>query len=1437
MIQTPSPGHTFLMFKGDTVTFTLLLPTPLEGDAFLRTNLGHASLKRFEIIRLIEEDIPISGRDWFDIPMIRKSGRLFTITLALCETGHFEAKCFFLEKEKPDPLWPEGGNSVINVEPAFTCSGNIIYNAFVRQFGPNIQGGFDLSAESDTAIQHLDKKGYTVIPPSGTFRDLKKKLDFITGTLGCRFIYLLPVHPTPTTYARMGRFGSPYAALSFTAVDPAQAEFDPTATPLEQFEELIDAIHGRHARLILDFAINHTGWAASLHESHPEWLVRDEHGRIENPGAWGVLWSDLTRLDYSKKELWKFMASVFLLWCKRGVDGFRCDAGYMIPVPAWQYIVSVVREQFPDTLFFLEGLGGKISVTRDILNTGNFNWAYSELFQNYDRGQIEGYLPEAWDISAKEGLMVHFAETHDNNRLAAQSHPYAVMRTTLSALMSVNGAFGFANGVEWFATEKIIVHESKSLNWGASENQVHHIQRLSLLLKHHPCFFDGTTLRFIQKGEGNFIALLRRHLPSGKKLIVLVNLECGHPVYASFDKEEAGFSGALFFDLLSGRSVSIRSEKTAMGIELEPCGVMCLTDDPADTCFSQASPQSFPRVPDPILLRQYRIKALEGVQIYQGQTDISGLDLDFLVTMLKREPVEFYRSLNRTGPESRVVTFRYPHDVNREVMVPPSHFLLVEAETHFYATLIFTVKGESITLRTEESLMRENGHFFTVFTPIPTPMTHQKLSLKLSLFYGDKFDHVTAPLYYLTHGENVGFKTVYGRSGIDTKKALLLRTNGRGGMLRAPISWGSLKSRYDALLAANPHPSYPVDRWIMLSRLRGWVVFQGYSQEIHFDCFHAFSYRPESGGFYRFHVPVGQGEHVSLTINLDMTPEKNAIRVLFYRQPARNIRSRLDDSKKVTLILRPDIESRNFHALTKAYTGPEHQFPSAVTPEPDGFVFHPSPDHVLRATMKKSLFVDEKEWLYMVHRPDDENRGMDGHSDLFSPGYFKTFIAGNDVAELMVQCDEPRAPSRKKEAGLLKPLSNGEIRTRIRSVRFSEKEILEPLSIMTATLRDYLVRRNGYQTVIAGYPWFLDWGRDSLIFVRGLIAAGFLEEAKKVLCQFGKFEERGTLPNMIAGNDAANRDTVDAALWFFVAVKDIVDTEANECFLDTRLGSRSLRKILIDMGEALIRGTENGIWTDKESGLLFSPAHFTWMDTNFPAGTPREGYAIEIQALWYQALTFLSTLDGNGKNDFMDLAQKVRRSVHDLYIQEGGYLADILHGEKGAPARLAEKDDAIRPNQLFAITMGLVSDQALKESILSTAQMLLIPGAIRSLSNLPVKRPLVITLHGRALNDPYHPYQGRYEGDEDTKRKPAYHNGTAWTWIFPSFCEAWAMTYGDAGKKTALAYLSTGMDLLTSGAIGHMPEILDGDYPHEHRGCDAQAWGVSEYVRVWKKLV
>ena len=678
--QTPSPGTQSQMFRGDILSFTLTLPKSTKGEAWLRTTIGHADLAREEIIQEVNQGSARLGRAWFDIPMVRVSDNEFRITLPLCDVGHFKAKCFFLQQGSSIPLWPDGKDVIINVAGAELCCANIIYNTFVRQFGQNKYVQEQRTDVEKECIDTLDKAGWTVIPPSGTFRDLIKELDFIIGTLGCRYLQLLPIHPTPTTYARMGRFGSPYAALGFTAVDPALAEFDPKATPLEQFIELVDAVHARKAKVLIDIAINHTGWAADLHESQPQWLARDEEG-IQVPGAWGVLWADLTRLDFTHEDLWKYMADVFLTWCRRGVDGFRCDAGYMIPVAAWTYIVALVREQYPNTVFLLEGLGGKTSVTRDILNQANFDWAYSELFQNYDRHQIEHYLPEAITISKSQGIMVHFAETHDNNRLAARSHAYARMRTALCALCSINGGFGFAGGVEWFALEKINVHEAAPLNWGAKHNQVDHIRRLTTLLKVHPAFHDTSELELIPQSGDKQISLLRRHPESGKTLLVLVNLDEAHPASVWWNLPGADSTPSELIDLLSGAMLTPVVLDGQHTCTLDPCQVLCLTHDKDDMALIEGALQNNILLPDRIKRQKQKAKALDVFCFYHGTQDIGDFDPDLAGKKLSENPVRFCRKMNHLSDESRVIVWSWPFDVKREVMVPPDHFLLVRADS------------------------------------------------------------------------------------------------------------------------------------------------------------------------------------------------------------------------------------------------------------------------------------------------------------------------------------------------------------------------------------------------------------------------------------------------------------------------------------------------------------------------------------------------------------------------------------------------------------------------------------------------------------------------------------------------------------------------------------------------------------------------------------
>lgn len=1416
LVQYPRPGERLLRFCGDRIVFTLEVPPHFKGSAFVRTNLGKARISRREIIAEVESGEPRLGRDWFDIPMKAAGPGRFEAVLGLAEVGHFEAKCLFLPEGGSEPLWPAGENTVLNVEPADTCCGNIIYNAFVRQFGPAKNRFCNLTETETEAVAELDRAGYTVIPPSGTFRDLMAELDFIMLRLGCRIIQLLPIHPTPTTYARMGRFGSPYASLSFTDVDPALAEFDPAATPLEQFLELVDAVHARRGKLFIDIAINHTGWAAELHESHPEWLCRNHRGEIEAPGAWGVVWADLTRLDYSRKDLWIYMAEVFLTWCRRGVDGFRCDAGYMIPLPAWRYIIAKVREEFPDTVFLLEGLGGEMSVTIDLLNRADFNWAYSELFQNYDRAQIENYLSGAFHICRSDGLTVHFAETHDNPRLAAVSTLYARMRTALCALLSPCGAFGFANGLEWFAVEKINVHHACGLNWNSGENQVDAIARLTAVLKTHPAFGPTVELTFAGRGEGNFIALSRRDRAIGRTVLVLANLDCEHTTTARWDAEEVPFASGRAFDLISSLEMSpLRIDARTSALDLPPGQVCCLTE-PDDPWLNLPLPDHGDIPPQAVRARLHA-KVLQAVAA-SGRGFF--LDPDEAVGVLRSDPVLFCRRLNENA-SPRVVRWNFPSDLRRHVLIPPGHFTLVRADAPFR----IRITDGKRTLFTEENLKDENGGPFILVPPIETPAEHRLLQIEITRYTPGRTVHSRGRLLLTADGRNAQVKTSFSREDCRRLPLLALDTDGYGAAMRVHADWRNLNSTYDALLAANPNPDRLENRRILLTRCRAWVVFQGYSQALDPDCLERFGFDFQKGAWWRYRVPTGQGEHTLLQVTAALDKDvTNTFRLTALRLDRPEGSRELADDRPVTLIIRPDIEDRSFHRTTKAYCGPERSWPQAVAVRENGFAFAPSPGHRLEVTVDSGRFVHEPEWYYMVHHPLEAERGLDPDSDLFGPGYFSCPLRGGGsvtlTARMLIDGRTGSDPPRPAAVSFPQP---------------EEKSI--PLGEALESALDHYVTRTGkVRTVVAGYPWFLDWGRDTLIVTRGLIAAGRIETAESILLRFARFEENGTMPNMINGEDTGNRDTSDTPLWFFTACSDLLSAQGHDDFLKRRCAGRTIRRLLTEMAETLIAGTPNGIAMDPATGLIFSPAHFTWMDTFHPAGTPRQGYPVEIQALWFAALQLLSRIDKTRKR-WRDLAYLVRDGIRTLFRNDSlGCLVDCLHAEPGRSAKTAAPDDALRPNQLLALTLDAVDDFETRASVLNACSELLVPGAVRTLADRPVRYPLEIRHDGKRLNDPLNPYWGNYTGDENTRRKPAYHNGTAWTWLFPSYCESLVDCYGPSEKDTALALLSASTVLINRGCVGHVPEIVDGDAPHRQRGCDAQAWGVSELLRVWKKV-
>ena len=1283
MKQTPDPSAFLLRWKGDVLTVTLTLDSPRKGRAAFRTNLGRAQVRRREIIAETERgEVPLA-RAWTDIAMTESAPGVFRVDIPLAEVGVFSGKACFFPEGSNVPEWPDGQNLHVKVEPDELRASCSIYTVFPRQFG--------------------------------SFREVARRLPLIMDRMGFKIIQTLPPFPVPTTYGVMGEYGCPFAATDFYSVDPAMAEFDEFATPLDQFRELIDCVHARRGLFFVDLPANHTGWASTLQTHHPDWFTREADGRFHSPGAWGVKWADLVELDYSNSELRAYMADVFLFWCRNGVDGFRCDAGYMIPAETWRYIVARVREEYPDTVFMLEGLGGELKVTDELLSEANLDWAYSEIFQTYDRGQFEWYLPNAIARSEKYGTLVHFAETHDNDRLAKGGRTYARLRVQLAALLSWQGAWGIANGVEWFCKEKIDVHGRNDLNWDSPVNMVSLIAGLNATLATHPAFRGASRLELITRGEGNTLAV-KRTGEDGSTVLVIANLDCHAPCEIDWDHDR------------------------------------------------------FPE-PGPVELGPGEVRMLEPAA---GGAKPAGTEV---------------RTPHPESGELRPTLFHlsYPQLTKRVAVVPEEQSVEISAPYHFRVDIVSVFNGR--TIRGGRSEEREpNVHCFRFLAPHyhGDGTRCRELLVRMTVYEPGRPRRSVSRLLVPPRSKEA--KVRLGMSPEELRahpgnRAIL--SNGAGAAAQVRAGWGEIASQYDALLAANPNPDVPSDRVNVWARTRCWLQREGYMRQLDFRCETAFNADPGGKGVeWHFHVPCGMGRSASFNFELTLAEGENAARLRVTRYA---VKDEEDVGDQVRLVFRPDVEWRSYHATTKAYIGDvQRRFHESCRPVADGVEFSPYGGRLL-LHVRNGVYHHEPQWEYNVAHAEEAARGQDGSGDLFSPGWISADLRPGESMDIVAEC-VMQAPTD----GLALRRS-GSWRWGIEN--FPSVSTLPFDDAMRRAIELYIVKRDGLKTVIAGYPWFLDWGRDTFIFMRGMIAAGRIADSLKILRAFAEFEENGTLPNIIYGKTAGNRDTTDAQLWFIRCVEEIEKSGCRE--------AEKLRPVCDSIVDNYIRGTPNGIVMDPESGLVWSPSHFTWMDTNYPACTPREGYPVEIQALWISALKFL----GRG-----ELAAKAAESVTRYFKGRCGY-ADCLDASRGVSAARARPDFAIRPNQLFLITLGVLDDR----SVLRATERLLVPGGMRSL-------------------DSDHPlYRGVYAGDENTSRKPAYHNGTVWAWPFPLYAEALAMTRS-CSNETALQLLASSVENINSGCLGHLSENADGDAPHAQKGCTAQAWSDSEFLRVWLQL-
>lgn len=352
------------------------------------------------------------------------------------------------------------------------------------------------------------------------------------------------------------------------------------------------------------------------------------------------------------------------------------------------------------------------------------------------------------------------------------------------------------------------------------------------------------------------------------------------------------------------------------------------------------------------------------------------------------------------------------------------------------------------------------------------------------------------------------------------------------------------------------------------------------------------------------------------------------------------------------------------------------------------------------------------------------------------------------------------------------------------------------------------------QSVIAGYPWFSDWGRDTMISLPGLaLATGRPELARIIIRTFAHFIDQGMLPNRFpSAHEKPEYNTVDATLWYFYAIHSYLKITQDIALLE------EIYPRLVDIVDWHISGTRYKIKVDPADQLLYAGeagVQLTWMDAKVDdwVVTPRIGKPVEINALWYNANQFMhnfaNQLNKPGQR-YAEYAQSIAHNFQKFWLPDEGYLYDVIEGPEG-------HDASFRPNQLFAISLPhspLSTDQ--QQSVVRLCAQKLYSGmGLRSL----------------AFDDP--DYIGSYGGNQK-QRDAAYHQGTVWGWLIGPFVNAWRQAYND--RIGAIALLSPIFQQLDDHCIGNLSEIFEGQPPHEPRGCFAQAWSVAEVLWSWYQL-
>ena len=618
-----------------------------------------------------------------------------------------------------------------------------------------------------------------------------------------------------------------------------------------------------------------------------------------------------------------------------------------------------------------------------------------------------------------------------------------------------------------------------------------------------------------------------------------------------------------------------------------------------------------------------------------------------------------------------------------------------------------------------------------------------------------------------------------------------LETNGLGGFASSTIT-GLNTRRYHGLLCAAIEP--PSKRFLLLSKLEETLVVDGTRYDLSANTYpgtvHPAGYQFQiSFRMEPFPTFAWQVEDVELSKQVFLVHDSNTVVVEYF------LRAQGPAAKRdVKLEIRPLLAFRGYHELTRR----NDSFRTAYTDSGGCVTVTPYDGLPTLYFGHDAVRVEDSgHWYYNFEYQLERERGLDFVEDLFQPFILHFDLNARPQAAIIASL-EPR------DIASVPDLHQAEI---------ARRKLLG--GRLAAAADQFIVKRGSGHSIIAGYPWFADWGRDTMISLPGLtLCTARSGLAKEILEEFSERIQDGLLPNTFPDRGGQPEyNSVDSALWYFEAVRAYAEVTGDYDWVFNRIYST-----LTEIVNAYIRGARYNIRLDTD-GLVHAGENgvaLTWMDArlNGVPVTPRAGKPVEIQALWYNALrimeSFAARQDSGRKPFYASLAESTRAAFRAKFWNGSeNCLFDVVDGAVG-------NDASIRPNQVFAVSL---------------AHKLLEPEAARQMLDV-VERELLTPFGLRTLSPKDPQYRGTYAGDV-AARDYAYHQGTVWPWLMGPFVVAWFEAHGGdaAARQRSLHWLSALREYRTSEGMKQLPEVFDGDPPHRPGGCPAQAWSLATVIQ------